>query len=644
MSTLAWMERLGFDTSKLGFTLRTALAACCAVVLAWLAGFEHPQWSGMTVWAASQPMRGQLLEKSLFRVQGTILGALFGTGLLALSQGPGWTLISGLALWIGLCAWAGNVMRGFASYGVMLAGYSAAMVALLHSRQADNPFAVGLDRLLTVLLGVLVALAVGWFFARKGSYDRSAFLVRRQGRQILEALADRLVGGTVWDERQAQRLLAEMAGVEESLDAQGAGSLRSRAAVRALRRQLSAQVSLLLWQRRLSDEQRSAALVSALREAAAAFGDDFEPGLAGAALRRAAEVAHDGMLQEVLSSMARAVESGGSAGQQGIQAASQEGTFLADTALHRDWQGGREAGVRALLAIFLAGAVWLLTGWDAGPFMLLGAAIMTTIFSTAENPVRLLRQVLLGQTLGVLGALVCRWLVWPHMDSSAGLVFSMLPFIIAGGFFMAHKRGGGPLGFDCSMILLLLLQPDWPLPEGGFLHSLQYAGAVILGPMLGLLAFILVYPVDGQRRRRTLQTAMSHEIETMAARRGVSSRRSGWRGRLSHRVLALARWGDKAGGSRAAAMADGYAGILLGAAVMHIDEVLQQGQLPPVAARRLAAVQIRLQHLGSAPDRAVQALLRSADSLARVPGVDAVLLRDSAAALVESGLMQAGEG
>ena len=80
-------SRLGFEAAKLSFGLRTAIAACLALAIAWQLGLEHPQWSAMTVWAASQPLRGHLLEKSAARLGGTIIGALFGMALMIVSHG-----------------------------------------------------------------------------------------------------------------------------------------------------------------------------------------------------------------------------------------------------------------------------------------------------------------------------------------------------------------------------------------------------------------------------------------------------------------------------------------------------------------------------------------------------------------------------
>src|SRR5690606_41903263 len=83
----AQLARLGFDIPRWNFALRTALASGLALMLAWLIGLEHPQWSAMTVWAVSQPVRGMLGEKSLFRAAGTFVCTGFGIGLVLVADG-----------------------------------------------------------------------------------------------------------------------------------------------------------------------------------------------------------------------------------------------------------------------------------------------------------------------------------------------------------------------------------------------------------------------------------------------------------------------------------------------------------------------------------------------------------------------------
>ena len=70
---------------------------------------------------------------------------------------------------------SGNVLRGFVAYGTILAGYTAAMVALLDTAHPDHVLALGTDRLLTVLTGV--ATAFNWSSpgpAEHGGRDRLA--------------------------------------------------------------------------------------------------------------------------------------------------------------------------------------------------------------------------------------------------------------------------------------------------------------------------------------------------------------------------------------------------------------------------------------------------------------------------------------
>jgi len=626
----ASLERLGFDTVRLSFTLRTAFAACCAVLIAWLAGLEHPQWSGMTVWAASQPMRGHLLEKSAYRALGTILGVLFGIGLLIVSAGQPWVIATGLSLWIGLCAGAGNILRGFASYGAMLAGYSAAMVALLHSAHSASPLAVGIDRLLTVLLGVLVALAIGWVFATRADPDDPARRARQFSGRILRALLAHLDGSETPGRNEHYLLLREIAAIENGLDNHAAGSFRSRDTVRAVRHLLLPQVALLLWMRRPLRPLDNEPLIAALREAAEAYGDPYRPDAAHAALHRAAGLAaSDPVLRDAFVGLATGITQTMAERDESHSA----GRTLYPVILHRDWIGAREAMLRASAVTLAVGAAWLVTGWDAAVFMLLGAAIMMTVFSTADHPVVMMRQVLVGQSLGVTAALVCRWLAWPLANGELGLVLWMMPFIFVGGFLFAHRRVWGPVGFDYSMVVLLLLQPAWPL-AGSFMHSLTAGVAVILGPTVGWIAFLLIFPVSPQRRLRTLVAMMVREIETMAGQRDASHHRPLLRARFYHRILQLVSWGDKIGTNMQALIDRGFALLLSGSAVLHIDEVLQRPQLAPETARRLNAARARLRKLGEDPQRATRALAMAARL--RDPAVDTDLLREAAVELSQS--------
>ena len=76
----SFLER---DPPRLRFGLATAAAAWLAIVLAAALDLPNGHWAGVTVLTVSQPTRGLLFEKCLWRLVGTTAGALMGIGLLA---------------------------------------------------------------------------------------------------------------------------------------------------------------------------------------------------------------------------------------------------------------------------------------------------------------------------------------------------------------------------------------------------------------------------------------------------------------------------------------------------------------------------------------------------------------------------------
>ncbi|MGJ5179303.1 FUSC family protein [Bradyrhizobium oligotrophicum] len=613
------VQRFGFAGPKLAFGFRTAIAACLALLAAWLAGLEHPQWSAMTVWAASQPLRGHLLEKSAARFGGTVTGALFGMGLMHVSRGDPIVLVIGISLWIGLCAFAGNLVRGYASYAAMLSGYSAAMVALLDSAHPEHVLALGADRVLTVTVGILAALLVGLLFAAPG--DDVSLLEKARllsGRLAADIMA-RSRGAPVAEDRQ-QSILSDIAALEGTLDLHGAGSRKRRRLVRKIRALLSAQVSAALWLR--SDESR-------VIEAATATGTQVGlPEAAGPA--EALARLHEAAATADPNSASTAVLDELSVATRNLD--DLDGSPAADPLLHRDWLLARRAMVRAFAALSVTGLIWLVTGWEMGGFMMLGTAIMLSIFSTFENPVAILRHVFVGQLFGAVLALICRWLIWPFAAGSFALIAAMVPFILLGAPLTAHRRTER-MAFDVNMVLLLMLQPAWPQTMT-IAHSLMASLAVVVGPVAGLIAFHLIYPVDGRRRYEAVRYSMIDDLEHLAASALLPDRRKSWRELLYHRILLATYWGERASYPPARLAEDALALLYVGQAIEQLGG-LGARTSSPRARRRITATLERLHRVGADQKRAARALLAALGRLpAETSGCKPILSR-AATALVE---------
>ena len=605
----------GFDSARLRQHLRTAFAACLAVFAAWALGLQHPQWAGMTVWAASQPLRGQLLEKSFFRTFGTVVGTGAGVVLVLVAQGNLLWLVTGLAIWMGLCAGLGNLQRGFASYGTMLAGYSASMVALLDSGNPAHVYELGWDRLFTALTGVAAALIVGWLFTPVGAEIPGNGQVRRLCARLLRDIAATARSEAKLSPREMAERLSAMAVIEEGLDPHAAGSQRSRRAVRALRRLMNTQISALLWLRDSSGKtitaeftpDKARTMASALEQAAKLLETQPAPLAAIDALTQARDAAAGwGHAQDIITNIGLALHAH-FVSISDMPLPPQHRARQLPVVLHSDWVGARRAMLRAFSAIFLVGLIWVFTGWHGGAYMLLGLSVMITVFSSFENPAFTMRYVILGQAMGAAVALACQWFAWPFANSQMAMVLWMMPFIIIGALLFSHRRTMLS-GYDCNMVILLALSPHFPY-QMDIGHSLSMAFAIVTGPLAGWLAYRFILPVTAQGRIDGLRAMMVHEIQDMAAAPQHAREVRVWRARLYHRLLRLVRASEKVSATSAQEATDcGLAALRVGKAVLILHTLEDDALLTESTLRSVRSTLQRLQHLSSAPTKALPLL------------------------------------
>jgi uncharacterized membrane protein YccC len=506
MSLGLQLARHGFDAEQFKFALRTALGASLALLVAWLMGLEHPQWAAMTVWAAAEPVRGMLIDKSLFRALGTVIGTVFGVLLIYVADGDNLMVMLGLVVWVGLCAGAGNLLSGQVSYCVLLSGYSASMVALLGTADLSVGILVlGQDRLLTVMTGVVVVLIVGLLFSSRRDGDEVRVRARRVTTEMLRHVARRLAPDQAAPVIRRGALLSEIAAIEATLETHGAGSIRSRHSARSLRAILMANVAGMLWTRHPTVRfENNEAIASALSEAALEIEADSPVEVILDKLKRIPVLYSSvSSLADVLQQLTAALE----------QRERSLRTGKTDTArlkkqfiLHRDWVAARETWIRTTGLLLLVGIGWLWSGSPAGAYVLLGTSVMVTLFSTTENPAWIMRYILIWYVVGASTSLICRWLAWPLAGSELQVVLLMIPFILVAVLPFAHQRTmTGSVAY--SMVLLLLLHPSYPITET-LSGSAAIAMAVVAGPLLAYIAFRLVYPTDANHRRATLKRMM----------------------------------------------------------------------------------------------------------------------------------------
>ncbi|MBS7701528.1 FUSC family protein [Chelatococcus sp. YT9] len=141
------------------FALRTAVAGVVALAIAYWLEMQDPQWSILTVYLLAQPTAGGALAKSTYRIIGTIAGACVGLVILALYAQAPIPLVGAVALWLGASFYVAARLRNYASYGWMLAGYTALLVALEGAANPLQAWSIAVDRTGEIIIGIACASA-----------------------------------------------------------------------------------------------------------------------------------------------------------------------------------------------------------------------------------------------------------------------------------------------------------------------------------------------------------------------------------------------------------------------------------------------------------------------------------------------------
>ena len=165
------------------FSLRTAAAAILALAIALWLELGDPQWATLTVYVLAQPTVGAALGKGTWRAVGTISGGLLGLVLVGLFSQAAELLVAATVLVVGASFYAGARLRNYSSYGVLLAGYTALLVAYEGSTHPLHAWSIAVDRTTEILIGIACGTAASIIV-----------FPRYAGDALREALAHTLIG------------------------------------------------------------------------------------------------------------------------------------------------------------------------------------------------------------------------------------------------------------------------------------------------------------------------------------------------------------------------------------------------------------------------------------------------------------------
>lgn len=639
---------LDLSTPRATYVMRSILAACLALVAAYLLELHAPYAAASSVLLVINPVQGGVIGKGVWRVLGTLVGMLAAFVLMsAFGQMP-WLFLLGFGLWLGVCVVGMTLLRHFRAYGATLAGYTVGLAAYGVMQHPERTFDQVLGRGASVMIGVVCLALVSALFSSRSVHSRLASLLDRLAAATADMLATHHQaiqgsGGPDAKPLDAGRrsLITEVYGVDDLLALGKAESADLAHRAGTVRHTMVLLFSALVGGAPpLHGHSASLAVLSVLqpdwekvwREVGQSLGQEPGP----------AERAHAIQLLTDLRTRlvdALTVTSLDDASEQatlmiaGDRLIEQLDDYLqtlegierfhhprptparVSVPFHRDTAAALQNGVRALLTVLMGGAFWIATGWTEGNMMLAGLAAACALLSTAPNPALGAVEFIKGTVAAVVMAFLCTFIVLPHVSGLPLLLVTLSLFWLPGVFATTMPRYA-LAGVAYLVAFTTLAAADNPM-RYDFAVFLNGAVAWILATCFTLLGFRIVLPRNGARDVTRLRLLIRDSA--LGPLRGEPMDAPAWQWRQQHRISQLGALLKAQPQAMDRAIAQALTSLHLGREVLRLRRWLRQAspdaEWPHVVERSLRYMRQR----AGDPVSAARHARRAATSLTRLP-------------------------
>ncbi|MEA2941920.1 MAG: hypothetical protein QOD09_2449 [Bradyrhizobium sp.] len=402
--------------AALVFALRTFAAAMLALSIAFWLDMPRPYWAMTSVYITSNPLTGATGSKAVYRMLGTLIGAVGTIALVPNLVNAPELLSLAIALWVGAFLYFALIDGTPRAYMFMLSGYTVALLGFPILAAPQLTFDIVSSRVQEIMLGIVCASVVSALVMPQSvaaaiAAKADAWLAdaRRLGIDILTG-----AGSSQQRDNTRMRLAAAAAEIDQlgaHLDYEVTASANMARGLQRLRQHMLALLPLLgsIEDRTVALEQHeeASAPIAGIRariarwleqggtdgEAADALRaalDELRPGLnadadwiditvAGLALRlrELVDVMQDCQL------LREAIADGRNPGQLKF-------AFNSDTLTiavpHHDHGLALWAAAATALSVLACCAFWILTGWADGASAALFAAVAGSFLAGLDDP------------------------------------------------------------------------------------------------------------------------------------------------------------------------------------------------------------------------------------------------------------------
>jgi uncharacterized membrane protein YccC len=544
------------------FGLRLATAVSLALFVAFYLELDNPSWAGISAAIVSQPIVGSSLQKGVFRMIGTMVGAFAAVALTVVFPQDRSAFLFTMLAWASVCTFLSTLLRNFAAYAAVLAGYTLIIIASTSIAAPEQVFEIAIRRASEICVGIVCATLVIALTDLGDSASRLSVLLAGLITETAGHLADVLAKGASQDAENPERrraLIARAAALDPIID-QAAGEapelLHRRSVLHAA---LDGLFAALSGSRVVETHLRSLTPDAARRTARIVLDRlplDWQtarqPGsaLPQTALSRESNlciVRHLVGLRTSDVSVRLAADSAADAAS-GLAVAANGLALLNDPANARDLR--RSSGffvadylpalvnaVRVFLGVGAVTLLWIITEWSTGLQAVVFAAVTIMIFSPMQEKSG---GAALGQAIGTaiaaVVAAIAEFVILPGHET-----FFAFALIIAAALI--------PLG---ALQTVPLLTPFFTAATLNFIpllsptNAMTYDAAAFFNSALGLLsgcaagglALLLIPPVSARVRAQRLVDLSIRDLRRLGGgRRRWTLHR--WQSRIYARLVAL---------------------------------------------------------------------------------------------------------
>ena len=540
-------EWIGLDRAGVGHALRLALAAWLAFAFASVLHIQNAFWAAMPIWVVAQPSRGQLLERAVFRVMGTLGGAIVGFGILHLEISP-YLQLAALAVWVAVNAGLTRMLRGVHFYGALLSGISAAIVVITSVFSPEKSLDLAVARVECTLIGVVMVTLITGLLTPKSPRKELYQRVRRLSGDAVAYAASLARGeGGEKGHPAERRLLAEISDVENTARMVSAGSFEGYRQLRHVDSLVVASLSVMasgvaLQGRKLRGEPLPPELPDQLEHLATRLRSSAPPAGSDAWIIALGN-SDDPVMQRLSRVLGHLVETEAALFATPARAVARSfGSRIPLLAPHQEWTQARRIGLVAGITTFVTSSLSYASGLPDATMVAMGVAIFTMVLGSMPQPQIIAPKLLTGILIGVTVATGYRLWIQPTITTTTELVLSIAPFLLLGGFARAAKRTAIP-AIDMNMGFLMASQAVLPAITDRT-AILTSSAALVSAALLVAPAWMLVRPTGG----RAVEAArlIRRDLRRLLERQRAPDARE-WHAQTSRQILRLTLHLSRAG-------------------------------------------------------------------------------------------------